>query len=121
MVKWFPILLGVNAQVSGTIEIFERVEKKLKEHPDEFTAIGAVYKFLINGPEGGTWIIDLRKETMGVREADEHAECTIQILDEHFIDLFTGKLPPGSALLTGKIKLSGNVLLAMRFAELLKR
>jgi hypothetical protein len=107
--------------VSRTIEIFERVERKLREKPGDFTEIGAVYKFVIDGPEGGTWIVDLREETFGVRAADEDAECTVQILDEHFVDLFTGKLPPENALLSGKIKLSGNVLIAMRFAELLKR
>jgi hypothetical protein len=121
MVKWFPIPGRSHAQVSRTIEIFERVERKLKEKPDDFTEVGAVYKFVIEGPEGGTWIIDLRKDTLGVREADEDAECTVEILDDHFVDLFTGKLPPESALLSGKIKLSGNVLLALRFAELLKR
>ena len=107
--------------MSRTIEIFDRVEKKLKENPGDFTEVGAVYKFVIEGPEGGTWIIDLRKETLGVREANEDAECTIRILDEHFVDLFTGKLPPESALLSGKITLTGNVLLAIRFADLLKR
>ncbi len=107
--------------MSRTIEIFERVERKLKEKPDDFTEVAAVYKFVIDGPEGGTWIIDLRKDTLGVREGDENAECTVRILDDHFVDLFTGKMAAESALLTGKIKLSGNVLLALRFAELLKR
>ncbi len=107
--------------MSRTTEIFERVERKIKEKPDDFTEVGAVYKFVIEGPEGGTWIIDLRRDTLGVREADEDAECTVLMLDEHFVDLFTGKLPPESALLSGKIKLTGNVLLAMRFADLLKR
>jgi putative sterol carrier protein len=121
MVKWSPIPRRSSARVSRTVEIFERVERKLREKPGDFTEVGAVYKFVIDGPEGGTWIIDLRKETLGVRAADEDAECTVQILDEHFVDLFTGKLPPESALLSGKIKLTGNVLLAIRFAELLKR
>lgn len=105
----------------STVEIFEKVERKLREKPDEFSAVGAVYKFIIAGAEGGTWIIDLRKETLGVRVSDEDAECTLEMLDEHFVDLFTGVLPPENALLSGKIKLSGNVLLAMRFADLLKR
>ncbi len=103
------------------MEIFEKVERKLREKPDEFSEVGAVYKFVIGGPEGGTWIVDLRKETLGVRASDEDAECTVEILDEHFVDLFTGALPPESALLSGKMRLSGNVLLAMRFADLLKR
>jgi putative sterol carrier protein len=102
-------------------EIFEKVERKLREKPDQFSEVGAVYKFIIEGAQGGTWIIDLRKDTLGVRTSDEEAECTVEMLDEHFIDLFTGVLPPESALLSGKIRLSGNVLLAMRFADLLKR
>lgn len=105
----------------STIEIFEKVERKLREKPDEFSEVGAVYKFIIEGPEGGTWIIDLRKETLGVRVSDEDAECTVEMQDVHFVDLFTGVLPPENALLSGKIKLFGNVLLAMRFADLLKR
>lgn len=122
MVKWFPILKkGSYAEVSRTKEIFDKVERKLKERPDDFTKVGAVYKFVINGPEGGTWIIDLRKESLGIREADEDAQCTIQTKDEHFIDLFIGKLGAENALLSGKIKFSGDVLLAMRFADLLKK
>lgn len=110
-----------DAPLPSTVEIFEKVERKLREKPDEFSAVGAVYKFIIAGADGGTWIIDLRKETLGVRVSDEDAECTLEMLDEHFVDLFTGVLPPENALLSGKIKLSGNVLLAMRFADLLKR
>ena len=107
--------------MSRTKEIFEKVERRIKERPDDFTDVGAVYKFIINGPEGGTWIIDLRKESLGIRETDEDAQCIIETLDEHFVDLFTGKLPPENALLSGKIKFSGDVLLAMRFADLLKK
>ena len=112
---------GVSVQVSRTKEIFQKVERKIKAKPDDFTEVGAVYKFIINGPEGGTWIIDLRRQSLGIRETDEEAQCIIQTLDEHFIDLFTGKLPPENALLSGKVKFSGDVLLAMRFADLLKR
>ncbi len=52
MVKWFPIAQGSPARMSRTIEIFERVERKLKEKPDDFTEVAAVYKFVIDGPEG---------------------------------------------------------------------
>ncbi len=116
-----PFIIRSDVTLPSTIEIFEKVERKLREKPDEFSEVGAVYKFIIEGPEGGTWIIDLRKETLGVRVSDEDAECTVEMLDVHFVDLFTGVLPPENALLSGKIKLSGNVLLAMRFADLLKR
>ena len=37
------------------------------------------------------------------------------------MNLFDGKLSPENALLTGKVKISGDMLLAMRFGELLKK
>ena len=109
------------AELSKTREIFEKVDKKIKENPQEYTELGAVYKFVLDGPEGGTWVIDLRKDTIGVRESDEEANCTFETQDVHFIELFNGSLPPENAFVTGKVKLSGDVLLAVRFGELLKR
>ncbi len=101
--------------------IFQKVERKINERQGDFIKIGAVYKFVVKGPEGGTWVIDLRQETFGVREGEEDANCTFHTKDEYFIDLFTGKLPPESALLTGKVKVSGDIVLAMKFGQLFKK
>jgi len=106
--------------VHTTKDIFEKVDRKLRERSDEFSELGAVYKFELNGPDGGTWIVDLRKKTFGVREAEEDAQCTFKASDQNFINLVTGKLRPESALLTGKLKLTGDVGLAMKFGELIK-
>lgn len=102
-------------------DIFHKVEIKLTESPDHFAELKAAYKFVVAGPEGGTWIIDLREETFGVRESEEEADCTFHMQDNHFVDLFTGKLPPENALLTGKVKVSGDVLLAMKFGQMMKK
>lgn len=109
------------AELSKTREIFEKIDKKIKENPQEYTELGAVYKFVLDGPDGGTWVIDLREATIGAREGDEEANCTFETQDIHFIELFNGSLPPESAFITGKLKLSGDVLLAMKFGELLKK
>lgn len=108
-------------ELSKPREIFEKVDRKIKENPEEYTELGAVYKFVLDGPDGGTWIIDLRKDTAGVREGDEEANCTFETQDVHFIELFNGSLPPENAFISGKLKLSGDVLLAVKFGELLKR
>lgn len=103
------------------IEIFEKVERKIIERSAEFTELRAVYKFELNGPDGGTWIVDLREETLGVRQTQEDAQCTFKGSDESFVNLFTGKLKPERALLTGKIKMSGDIGLAMKLGQLLKK
>lgn len=104
-----------------TKEVFEKVEIKLRDRSHEFTHLRAVYKFVLNGPDGGTWIVDLRAESFGVRKSEEEAQCTFKASDENFIKLIKGKLGPEKALLTGKVKLAGDIGLAMKFGELLKR
>ena len=106
--------------MTTTKDIFDKVYRKLKERIHEFTELRAVYKFVLKGPDGGTWIVDLRQESFGVREAEEEAQCTFKASDKNFVSLVTGKLRPESALLTGKIKLAGDIGLAMKFGELIK-
>ena len=103
-----------------TKDIFEKVDRKLKERTEDFIQLRAVYKFVLKGPDGGTWIVDLRQESFGVRESEEEAHCTFKSSDVNFVSLVTGKLKPESALLTGKVKLAGDIGLAMKFGELIK-
>ena len=97
------------------------MNRKLKERADEYKDVKALYKIVLGGADGGTWLIDFRPGSIGVREDDAEAECTIETKDEHFVNLFDGKLSPENALLTGKVKVSGDMLLAMRFGDLLKK
>ena len=107
--------------MATTIKIFEKIEKKIKDRSEKLSDVRAVYKFELNGPDGGTWIVDLRRETLGVRQTEEDAQCTFKSSDVHFVEMFTGKLRPESALLTGKIKISGDIGLAMKLGQLLRK
>lgn len=107
--------------MSRTREIFGKVDRRLKERGDEYKDVGALYKIVLEGADGGIWLIDFREGSMGVREEVGEADCTIEARDEHFVNLFDGKLSPEKALLTGKVKIAGNMLLALRFGELLKK
>lgn len=115
-----PISKGIQIMAT-TREIFEKVERKIKERSEELSEVRAVYKFELAGPDGGTWIVDLREETLGVRETEEDAQCTFKSKDVHFISMFTGKLRPESALLTGKVKMSGDIGLAMKLGQILRK
>ncbi|GJM16091.1 MAG: hypothetical protein DHS20C13_14180 [Thermodesulfobacteriota bacterium] len=107
--------------MATTREIFEKVERKIKEKSEELSEVRAVYKFELNGPDGGTWIVDLRQETLGVRQTEEEAQCTFKSSDVNFVNMFTGKLRPESALLTGKVKMSGDIGLAMKLGQILRK
>ena len=51
---------------------------------------------------------------------DQDTDCTIRITQDNLVKLLTGKLNPMSGVMTGKLKISGNMGVAMKLGELLK-
>ena len=102
-------------------EIFQNMEQKLLERKEKLTNVGALVKFDISGPDGGKWIVDLNNETLGVREGDEEANCTFTASDDNFVKLINREIKPETAILTGKVKISGDLMLAMQLSELFKK
>ena len=55
----------------------------------------------------------------GVSMEDADADCTISANMETFRELFEGELDPTAAFMTGKIKIDGDMGVAMKLAQLL--
>lgn len=51
--------------------------------------------------------------------ADSETDCTLRLSRENLVGLLKGKLNPMMAMATGKLKLSGNPVVAMGLAKLL--
>ena len=50
---------------------------------------------------------------------DQDTDCTIRITDENLIKLLTGKLNPMTGVMMGKLKVSGDMGVAMKLGKLL--
>ena len=50
---------------------------------------------------------------------DQDTDCTIRISTENLTKLLTGKLNPMTGVATGKLKVSGNIGVAMKLGQLL--
>ncbi len=50
---------------------------------------------------------------------DRDTDCTLRLSQDNLVSLLKGKLNPMIALATGKLKLSGNPVVAMGLAKLL--
>ncbi|MGQ0610704.1 MAG: SCP2 sterol-binding domain-containing protein [Paracoccaceae bacterium] len=73
----------------------------------------AVAKFVVTG-EGAIMV-----DATGVRAADEEAEVTLTAGAEDFQAMFEGDLSPTSAFMTGRLRVEGNMGLAMKLAAIL--
>lgn len=87
----------------------------LKADPDKAKAIGATYKFAIDG--AGTWVVDLANLT--VTEADSDANCTVEVSSDDFSAILDKSLNPQMAFMSGKLKIKGDMGLAMKLGQVL--
>ncbi|MGH7884734.1 MAG: SCP2 sterol-binding domain-containing protein [Thermodesulfobacteriota bacterium] len=101
-------------------EIFKKIEKKILNSEAELQQYNALFKFNISGEQGGSWLVDLRPESLGVRKEDCDADCIISSSDTDFIKLINKEMRPESAILRGKLKLSGDIKLAMQLSKIFK-
>lgn len=61
----------------------------------------------------------IRVEDETVTTEDGEADCTISATMDTFQEMFDGQLDPTAAFMTGKIRIDGDMGVAMRLAQLL--
>jgi putative sterol carrier protein len=106
--------------VENVREIFEkRVPKRLQTKPDLVEKMNTSYKFVVTGDQACTWLVDLTKPGGEVVESDAPAKCTLTIGSKDLLDLMNGNLSPQMAFLSGKVKVAGDISLAMKLGSLL--
>lgn len=104
----------------GAAELFlEKISKNLNAKADKVKTINAVYEFNITD-ENKVYSIDLTKASDFVSEGSTgNAKCTITIKGEDLAALVDKKLNPQMAFMTGKLKIKGDMGLALKLGNIL--
>lgn len=101
-------------------DVFEKhMPAQITTHAQTVEKIGASYKFVVTGDEAATWMLDFTKSADHVEEGDRDAECTITVSDEVLKAIVNGKQNAQMAMMTGKLKIAGNMGLALKLNALL--
>jgi len=89
--------------------------------PEKAPGLDAVIQFKFTGPEAGDWYA-LFKDNKCTVEKGTHAspKMTLSADSGDFIKIFTGQMDGIQAFMQGKIKIAGDLNLAMKMMSLFK-
>jgi sterol carrier protein 2 len=101
--------------------IFDEIEKTLKTNGAEYVKkINGVFCFKVkSGSNEGVWVVDVKNGSGCVKfDPQGKGDATISMEDDNLMLLMTGQLNPQQAFFQGKLKISGNMGLAMKLSQL---
>ncbi|MUK88079.1 sterol-binding protein [Ornithinibacillus sp. L9] len=104
-------------------DIWRIIESKLHENGEPYQDLTATYGFqLIDHDDHNMW--QLVFEDGNVHIFDHHqneANCTLKMKEKNFRKFLLGDLNSTTAFMTGKLKVEGNIGLALKLEGLLKQ
>ena len=93
------------------------ITQRVRAAVGDASEIDARIKF--NFGDDGCVRIDAKADPAVVDNANSDADCTVKISKSDFIDMSTGKLDSMSAFMTGKLKIEGDMGIAMQLGTIL--
>jgi putative sterol carrier protein len=103
--------------VKGVFE--QHLPARLQAKPDVVAKINAVYQFNISGDGGGSWAVDCTAPGGAVAPGQSgSARCTVAMTEQDFLNLVNGKLNPQMAFMSGKLKIQGDIGLALKLQQI---
>ncbi|KAF7705943.1 sterol carrier protein 2 [Silurus meridionalis] len=119
----FPTSAAAGLEDFKSYAVFKEIEKRLQEEGEAYVKkIGGIFAFKVKDGPGGKealWVVDVKNGKGSVTsDAEKKSDCTIAMSDADLLDLMTGKLNPQTAFFQGKLKITGNMGMAMKLQSL---
>ncbi|CAL1539961.1 unnamed protein product [Lymnaea stagnalis] len=118
-------LAAVNASTEKDFKsaaLFSEIKKRLEQDGVNIVKkMKGVFCFKVKGQgdKEAVWIVDVKNGNGSVKfDSNDKADTTIVMSDQDLCDLMMGKLNPQTAFFQGKLKITGNMGLAMKLKEL---
>lgn len=101
-------------------EIFNAMPANL--NADAAKGMNAVIQFNLTGDGGGNYYVTIKDGTCTVTEGTHQSpNMTMTMAAQDYVDMINGKLNGQMAFMSGKLKIAGDMGLAMKMQSLFKR
>lgn len=103
-------------------EVWEEVENQTKTNPEPIEGVNATFSFDITGDDGASYGLKIHDGEAEVIEGGlDDAECALTMNVKNFKKLLQGDLNSTTAFMTGRLKVKGNIGLALKLESILKK
>jgi putative sterol carrier protein len=91
-------------------------------NPEDAAGLDAVFQFDISGDEPGQWYLAVKDQKCQIMEGS-HASpnVTFSMASNDFVNMMTWKLSGQAAFFSGKLRVSGDLMMAQRLENLFTR
>lgn len=101
-------------------KFFLNIKAFLKENPDAVPPNSGLFHFKITGTPSADWRVDLNKSPAVIKRGTvAKPDTTFMVSDEHMMRIAKGQLNVQAAVLQGRLKVKGNIGMAMTLGKLL--
>ena len=101
-------------------EIFDQMSNSL--NTDAAKGMNATIQFNLSGDDGGQWYVAIKDGKADVSQGSASSpNMTLSMSASDYVDMIMGKLNGQMAFMSGKLKISGDMGLAMKMQSLFKR
>ncbi len=101
-------------------DVFYAVRDHVERNPDLVNTVGTVFQFHLKNPDS-SWTVDLKSGKGSVTQGTAgSADVTLEISDDDFMAMTSGAADPQKLFMSGKLKISGNVMASQKLMFLKK-
>ena len=99
-------------------QVFSEIENRIKSKPDKTAGMNATYQFDLTGE---SWTLKIANGSASVTPgAAQSPNTTLIASTDDWMNIPTGKLNPVQAFMSQKLKVKGDMALAMKLQGLLQ-
>ncbi|XP_041815528.1 hydroxysteroid dehydrogenase-like protein 2 [Chelmon rostratus] len=117
-----PSSSSSSSSSSGPIEnTFDAIRGVINE--DVVKSTQGIYQFDLSGEHEGVWFLDLKNNagSAGQGQPTTAADVVMTMDSSDFSKMFAGKLKPTLAFMSGKLRIKGDMTLAIKLEKLMSR
>ena len=106
--------------MAAPAEVLQKLVQRINENAGRLGIERATFQFVLTGDGGGAWVLSVAGGLAELQEGRaERPDVTVELSEADFQEMVAGRLGAVSAFVSGRLRIRGDLALAMRLQPLL--